>query len=122
MIAMPEHRCHLVEPICVESQGSPIDPLQPIDQRMASDEACCQRIGGEFLASRYSMGRAKKRFSVPEERFLEKRTVLREPLQRATNGSSCLVNPRPQLRIAAMEMAELVREHSAELRDAQHFE
>ena len=68
------------------------------------------------------MGDAKKGLSIPEERFLEERIVRCETLKRAANGRSCLVNPWAELRIPAMEMPELVRQHGMELTLAQHLE
>jgi hypothetical protein len=87
-----------------------------------ADDARRQRVRRELLPTRDGVGDLEEEQAVPLERFVHHRAAAaREGDDRAGDGGARLVDERAERGVAAVEMAELVRQHRLELRHREHL-
>ena len=105
------------------SRAVGVDALEGRDVRVAPDAADRAAVGGELLPARDRGGDAQERAAVPDERLAgqpRRPPVLlvlvgAERRDGAADRLAGAVDPRAQARVAAAVVAELVRQHAAEL-------
>jgi hypothetical protein len=98
-----------------------VDAPQAFDVSVAARPLRREAVGGELLPARDRVRDAQERVAVPDERQADERlrpalvvVLAHQRLDGAADGLARAVDPRPELRVAARVVAELVRDHAAE--------